>query len=445
MAGEWKEMTLADISRDVSYGYTESASTEPIGPKFLRITDIQGGVVNWKTVPHCQINEDDHKRYALSAGDIVVARTGNSTGENYLFGGDEDAVFASFLIRFRLNQTQVEPKFVWYNMRTSSWWDFINSSKTGSAQAGANAKVLGRFPLKLPSIHEQRAIARILGTLDDKIELNRKMNETLEAMARALFKSWFVDFNPVRAKAEGRDTGLPKEIADLFPDSFVDSELGEIPKGWSVSALEEHLSVLETGGRPKGGVSGYSEGIPSIGAESIVGLGIFDYGKTKYVPFEYFKGMTRGRIEDRDVLLYKDGGRPGEFEPHVTMFGNGFPFKVCAINEHVYRMRTDNAIGQEYLYFWMSSELIMDEMRMKGTGVAIPGLNSTQVKSLTFLLPPKNVLSEFKIMTDKVIDRSLANSNQSRNLSQIRDALLPKLISGELRIKNPARNVPAIP
>ena len=89
------------------------------------------------------------------------------------------------------------------------------------------------------SLDEQRAIAHILGTLDDKIELNRRMNETLEAMARALFKSWFVDFDPVRAKAEGRDTGLPREIADLFPDGFEESELGEVPRGWQVGGIRE--------------------------------------------------------------------------------------------------------------------------------------------------------------------------------------------------------------
>ena len=97
------------------------------------------------------------------------------------------------------------------------------------------------------------------------------MNETLEAMARALFKSWFVDFDPVRAKAEGRDPGLPKPLADLFPARLVDSELGEIPEGWEVHTLENVLSELEVGGRPKGGVSGYTEGVPSIGAESIIG------------------------------------------------------------------------------------------------------------------------------------------------------------------------------
>ena len=260
------------------------------------------------------------------------------------------------------------------------------------------------------------------------------MSETLEAMARALFKSWFVDFDPVRAKAEGRDPGLPQPLADLFPARLVDSELGEIPEGWEVGVLENALDELEVGDRPKGGVAAYTDGVPSIGAESIVGLGIFDYSKTKYVPRDYFDRMTKGRIKNRDVLLYKDGGRPGEFEPHVTLFGDGFPFETAAINEHVYRLRAKRHLGQGFLFFWLSSELVMEEMRIRGTGVAVPGLNSTQVKSLTTLFPSTPVVEAFARHVGPYVGRVLAACNQSRTLAALRDALLPKLICGELRI-----------
>src|ERR1700749_1211068 len=164
------------------------------------------------------------------------------------------------------------------------------------------------------------------------------MNETLEAMARAIFKDWFVDFGPTRAKMEGRAPYLAPEIWSLFPRRLDDDFK---PDGWRLTVLEEVLSELETGGRPKGGVSGYTFGVPSVGAESIVGLGVFDYSKTKYIPQEYFEGMNKGHIKSRDVLLYKDGGRPGAFEPHLTLFGDGFPFDVCVINEHVYRLRAN--------------------------------------------------------------------------------------------------------
>ena len=325
---------------------------------------------------------------------------------------------------------EADTRFLMYSLAATD----ISGYLTGSTMPKLTQGSMNRIPLLSPPLPEQRAIAHILGTLDDKIELNRRMNETLEAMARALFKSWFVDFDPVRAKAEGREPGLPKPLADLFPDSFEDSELGEIPKGWEVSVLNDVLSELETGGRPKGGVSGYATGTPSIGAESIVGLGVFDYSKTKYVPDEFFDGMTKGRVKSRDVLLYKDGGRPGEFEPHLTLFGDGFPFDTGAINEHVYRIRAKKELGQNLLFFWLSSDLVMEEMRIKGTGVAIPGLNSTQLKSLTTLVPTREVALAFDGLVEPWITRVLAACNESRTLAALRGALLPKLISGQLRI-----------
>jgi type I restriction enzyme S subunit len=284
--------------------------------------------------------------------------------------------------------------------------------------------------LPVPDKGTQKFIGDAYLSFSRKIELNRRMNETLEAIARALFKSWFVDFDPVRAKAEGRDPGLPKAIADLFPKRFVESELGNIPEGWKIDVLSNHLAELEVGGRPKGGVSAYSEGIPSIGAESIIGLGVFDYSKTKYIPQEFFENMGRGHVKSGDVLLYKDGGRPGVFEPHLTLVGDGFPFPVCAINEHVYRLRAEKELGQNFLLFWLSSDLSMEEMRVKGTGVAVPGLNSTQVKSLTVLVPPPEIAAAFEATAGPLVTRVLASCNESRTLTALRDVLLPKLISG---------------
>jgi type I restriction enzyme S subunit len=289
--------------------------------------------------------------------------------------------------------------------------------------------------LDIPPLSEQEAIAEILGSLDDNIELNRRTNETLEAMARALFKSWFVDFDPVVAKSEGRQPeGMDAETARLFPSSFEDSEIGRVPKGWKVGRLGDALNVIETGFRPTGGIKDITEGVPSVGAESIVGLGRFDYGKTRFVPRPFFEDMSRGHACDGDVLLYKDGGRPGEFEPHITMVGKGFPFSVFCINEHVYRLRVAPELPQSYLFFWLSSDAVMEEMRNRGTGVAIPGLNSTAVRELTLLSPPSANAATFNTCVSSLIDTIFANCNESRHLSAIRDALLPRLLSGELAV-----------
>jgi type I restriction enzyme S subunit len=219
-----------------------------------------------------------------------------------------------------------------------------------------------------------------------------------------------------------------------------DSSIGKKPIGWEVTALDNLLAILETGGRPKGGVSGIASGIPSIGAESIVSVGIFDFGKTKFVPVEFYQGMKRGHVNSHDVLLYKDGGRPGEYEPHVSMFGDGFPFEKCCINEHVYRLRANERLSQEYLYFWMTSDFAFAEMRIKGTGVAIPGLNSTAVRSLAVLVPPRPVIDAFTQQAAPLITRLLANAKQSRTLATLRNTLLPKLLNGEIRTMNVRNN-----
>ena len=173
-----------------------------------------------------------------------------------------------------------------------------------------------------------------------------------------------------------------------------------------------------------------------MGAESVLGLAQFDYSKTKYVPYEYFASMKRGVVEDQDVLLYKDGGRPGQFEPHVAMLGGGFPFRQFCINEHVYRLRARSPLTQEYLFCWLSSPPLLEEMRRYGTGVAIPGLNSSAVKALPIVVPPSDVLSGFAGVATALIRQALGVARESRSLTLLRDLLLPRLLCGELRVQS---------
>src|SRR3990172_5327615 len=238
MVGKWIECTLADACSSIDYGLTASASDHEAGPRFLRITDIVSGHIDWNAVPHVAADDASAAKYRLRDGDVVLARTGASTGASAYVKNPPPAVFASYLVRLQA-KPDFDPRFLVYYLRSEDFWTFIRGVLGDkSAQPNASASRMTKAPLRAPEDKdEQRAIAHILGTLDDKIELNRRMNETLEAMARALFQSWFVDFDPVRAKAEGRDPGLPERLADLFPDRLVDSELGKIPEGWQAGTL----------------------------------------------------------------------------------------------------------------------------------------------------------------------------------------------------------------
>ncbi|MCA3006382.1 MAG: restriction endonuclease subunit S [Phycisphaerales bacterium] len=324
----------------------------------------------------------------------------------------------------------VDGQFLYYSLRTRRE-ELFRLGSGGSRTPILKKSLFEQLEVCLPPLPEQRAIAAVLGALDDKIEANRKTARVLEGIARAIFTSWFVDFDPVRRPDSIK---LPAPLAALFPKRLVDSPLGEVPERWRVGTLGDMLTVLETGGRPKGGVKDITHGVPSVGAESITRLGEFDYSKTKYVPHEFFDSMTRGHVQPGDVLLYKDGGRPGEFEPHVTMVGDGFPFPTFCINEHVYRLRVREPMSQAYLYFWLTSEMVMEEMRQRGTGVAIPGLNSTAARAVTLLIPDEPALRAFNTVITPAVNRVFCACNQSRTLAALRDALLPKLVSGELRI-----------
>lgn len=442
MAGEWKETTLASVM-DVKHGFAfPGANIRDDRPGDILLTPgnfaIGGG---FKGDKFKYFDGEVPTDYVLNEGDLIVTMTDLSKQADTL--GYPALVPKPHGPRFLHNQrlgkvlikngAELDKGFLFYLLRTAEYRHEVLASATGTTVKHTSPGRILAHKARIPSLAEQKAIAAVLGTLDEKIELNRRTSATLERIARVLFQSWFVDFDPVRANLDGRFIPrLDPKAAVHFPNHFEDSPLGKKPADWKITTLDNVLSVLETGGRPKGGASGYKTGIPSIGAESIVGVGLFDYGKTKFVPVEFYEGMRKGRIESRDVLLYKDGGRPGEYEPHVSMFGDGFPFATCCINEHVYRLRTKEALTQEYLYFWMTSELVLNEMRIKGTGVAIPGLNSSAVRSLPVLVPPAQIIGAFSSLVSPLITQLLANAKQSRTLASTRDTLLPRLLSGSI-------------
>lgn len=292
---------------------------------------------------------------------------------------------------------------------------------------------LKAFHICAPNLAEQREITAVLGALDDKIELNRKTAATLEDMARALYRSWFVDFDPVAAKSEGRvPVHMDEATASLFPDTFTEDGL---PEGWNWHTFENSYTVLETGKRPKGGVASVSDGVPSVGAESIKNIGVFDFGKTKFVPRDFFQSMKKGRLADGDILIYKDGGKPGELRPAATYVSEGFPFGEACINEHVFRIRLDDTLGQHFGFLALSSDHCMHQMRELATGVAQPGLNQSAMKALSYLRPSNSeILAVFNKLVSPLLDGCNEKAKESLNLATLRDTLLPKLMSGELRV-----------
>ncbi|WP_295871490.1 restriction endonuclease subunit S [uncultured Methanobrevibacter sp.] len=410
-----KTVTLADVSINNKGEYGIGASAVDYSDElytYLRITDINDdGTLNKNDLK--SVDDVDAKNYLLNENDVVFARTGNSTGKAYYYDKmDGELVYAGFLIKFSLDPSKINPKFMKYYVLSKDYKGWVNSMCTGSTRPNINAKMYGNMELILPPREQQDFLVNILGEIDNKIEINKRINKNLEQLMKCIFEDWFVNFN------------YSNDI------SFKSSELGEIPSNWNVKKLRDVLIVLESGKRPKGGISNIDDGIPSIGAENILGLGKFNYSKNKLISHEFFSTLKKGVIQDKDVLLYKDGAQLGR----KSLFMKGFPFDICCINEHVFRLQSNDEINQFYLYLWLDQEVMTNEIINLNSNSAQPGINQNDVKSLPILVPELKIISKFNKIISPMMNQIFDNALKINKLTNLRDTLLPKLMSGEIDV-----------
>lgn len=424
--------TLADICSDINYGYTESATTDPIGPKFLRITDIQGGSFDWDRVPFCPASDADTKKYKLEVGDIVVARTGNSTGENaQVTNSPPPAVFASYLIRFRPDASLINPFFVGYQLRSGRFRQYVLSVRGGSAQPGANAKQLGAFPIERIPRSLQDFAVDTLRSIDERITLLRETNATLEAIAQALFKSWFVDFDPVHAKAAGLEPeGMDAATAALFSDSFEESELGLVPRGWKIARLGDVTERITKGTTPTTLKRPFVEsGINFVKVESLTDDGQFLPDKFAYIDDETHQLLSRSQLKPGDVLITIAGtiGRV------AVMTDDFIPANT---NQAVALVRPEvNGFPSSFISQFLRLSGSKAQMGERVVQAVQANLSLGSLSDMRLVMPPADVVKKLHEAVFGVIE-SNKNSNQRRirTLAQLRDTLLPRLISGQLRL-----------
>ena len=310
----------------------------------------------------------------------------------------------------------VDAEFLYYLLSQDLFFAYVMSGANGSKMPRGDKQQIMNWEIEIPSEKEdQRRIASILSSLDRKIELNNKINADLEEMAQAIFKNWFVDFEPFK---DGK---------------FVDSELGKIPEEWKVSQIADIPHILETGKRPKGGA--VEKGIPSVGAEHVKGMCAYDYSKTKYITPDFAAKLKTGKIEGYELLIYKDGGKPGYFIPNFSIFGEGYPFRECYLNEHVFKLDFNRDKGFNiFCYFFFKTDVIMSYFNSQGAKAAIPGINKKDVENIYILSPENEAVKEFGKFALPLFEQMLKNAVENRTLSLLRDTLLPRLMSGELEI-----------
>jgi type I restriction enzyme S subunit len=312
-------------------------------------------------------------------------------------------------------------------------WDGVSgyavSQMTGtSGRQRVPTESLDHLNVPIPPLAEQRAIAHILGTLDNKIELNRRMNETLEGIARPLFKSWFVDFDPVRAKAEGRDPDLPKPIADLFPDSFEESELGEIPRGWAVDSFAATVEIIG-GGTPKTNIPEYWDG-------EIPWFSVVDAPKESDIwVVETEKKITQAGVENSSTRVLPEGS--------TIISARGTVGKIAlvgvpmAMNQSCYGLC--GKVNRHGSLTYFATRHLVSSLRRHAHGSVFDTITRDTLAGVEVVVPPSSIGEAFEQVVRPTLERIRVNLFECCALVALRDTLLPKLISGELRVKDAKR------
>jgi len=460
MAGEWREARFGDIAEVLPGKYIPASDYDPDGQFVIFGSNSVMG----------------RARAPLYEGPIIAfARIGSNCGSTMYSSGPCWINNNAAGIR---GLPGTDTRFLYYWMQS---FDFAQI-REGSGQPFISDRTLKDQIVFVPPLPEQRAIARILGTLDDdiqakggeckgmrrilahlinklvsgawsveqgqewlawarslieplddKIELNRRMNETLEAMARAIFKSWFVDFDPVRAKCRGERfsaptgmPGLPKHIADLFPDSFEDSELGEIPKGWEVKPVGD-LAEVVGGSTPSTKQAAYWDGGTHAWAtpKDLSALS---------VPVLLETGR---RISDAGLSQISSGLLP----KGTVLLSSRAPIGYLAvaeipvaINQGFIAMKPKPGMSNIFLLLWAS--VAQEEIVNRANGSTFLEISKANFRPIPLVVPPARAITAFDRMARPAYERIVENERESRTLAALRDALLPQLISGRLRVKD---------
>jgi type I restriction enzyme S subunit len=410
------EVLLGELlnSKGITYGVVKPGDYETNGIPLIKAADVENGRVN--TTPNFRISREkhqEHSRTELNGGELLITLVG-TPGQCAIAPPEVKGFNVVRAVGVFSVNTLADSRFIMYSIQAPESQAYIRNVCNTTVQATLNLGDFKGLPLSIPEINEQKAIAHILGTLDDKIELNRKTNETLEAMAKALFKSWFVDFDPVRAKVEGRPTGLPAEISNLFPDSFEDSELGEIPRGWRVGCLSDCCEITMGQSPPGDTYNEVGEGLP------------FYQGKTDF----------RFRFPGRRVYC---SSPTREASLGATLISVRAPVgsaniarEVCSIGRGIAALKSRQSADSFVYYLVGTLQGVFESYNSEGT--VFGAINGKDLASIQIVMPRTEVIAAFNSQCLPMDESIQSSTLETEHLMTIRNTLLPKLISGEIRI-----------
>jgi len=425
MGNEWPRLTLREAHVRLIDCDHRTPPAADSGYPYVAIPQLSDGRIDIASARRISYTDfvDWTRRAAPAPDDIVLSRRTNPGVTAFVPDGLEFALGQN-LVLLRSDGTVVFPPFLRWLVRGPDWWEQIGRFlNVGAVFDSLKCIDIPNFRLPIPPLPEQRRIADILGALDDKIELNRRMNQTLDSIVRALFKSWFVDFDPVRAKSEGRDTGLPPHLAGQFPDSFEDSELGEIPNGWRVSGLDEIATFLN-------GLALQKYPPDHGGSLPVVKIAQLRTGNTVGADRASADIPPAYVVEDGDVLF----SWSGSLEIEIWCGGRG------ALNQHLFKV-TSSTFPKWFYLLWTRHHLADFRGIAAGKATTMGHIQRGHLSAARALVPPPRLVEAMSAHFEPLLDDLIAGRLQSRILVALRDALIPKLIAGEIRVRDAERSL----
>lgn len=435
MGGEWRTIEFGQLlSEPVRNGIYKQKEFHGRGVKIVNMGELFShprlrAPVSMKRV---ELTGSERDRFLLAEGDLLFARrslVAEGAGKcSVVLGLDEPTTFESSIIRARPKCSEADSLYLYYFFNSTPGLHGLDTIRRQVAVAGITGTDLTKLEIAVPPLSEQRAIAHILSTLDDKIELNRRTNETLEAMTRAIFKSWFVDFEPVRAKAKCRDTGLPPRLDDLFPRSIVATDRGEVPKGWDLSRFTDTVDVL-AGGTPKTSIAEYWNGdIPWFSVvDAPPDSDVWVMETVRYVTQAGIENSA-ARVLPTATTIISARGTVGR----VAL--TGVPM---AMNQSCYGLRS--RVGAKGYFTYFATRELVAQLKQHAHGSVFDTITRDTLAGVIVVSPPEILILAFEELVSPMLQRIKVNLIASRTLAALRDTLLPKLISGEIRVRDAER------
>lgn len=433
MSCNWRKMTLKEAGIILIDCDHKTPKAQDSGRPYVGIPQLKDCRI---TLDGARlISEEDFIHWRRKAKpqehDVILSRRCNP-GETGYVTGDLDIALGQNLVLLRADGETIYPPFLRWLTRGKYWWNQVDSFiNVGAVFESLKCADIPKFEILVPSLEEQKLLTACMSSIDDKIALNTQTNQTLEQMAQAIFKSWFVDFDPVQAKMSGEQPeGMDATTASLFPEKLVESELGLIPEGWEVGTLDSHTSMIidHRGKTPKKlGSDWVEEGYPAISAKNIKSKMIVRPDTIRFLDEVTYKKWMKEPLIKGDIIMTSEAPM-GE----LYFFDGSRDF---CLSQRLYGLRANSDVcNSVFLFDWLQTTQAKADMEGRASGSTVLGIKQSELRKVKILTPPKDILDKYSSIVSNLIDMTAKNNAQNISLEALRDTLLPKLLSGEIEL-----------